>query len=194
MTPPAQHPPGASTDDRIIEAALGLIAQDGLGAVTMLRVAEAAGVARQTLYNHYPDIDSIVTEAISRHNRESIRLLEDSLRVVDEPADKLEQLVRHVVAVGAHAHHAPGIEQGLSLDARSTLHEYHDALSRCICEILDEGRRRGVFRDDLISDIDTLLIRHMLNGLAGQAAATPESAATLATVGTRTILAAVEVR
>lgn len=111
----------ASTEDRIITATLRLIAEVGLGSVTMRRVAETAGVARQTLYNHYPDIDSIVATAISRHHDESMWMLDAALRVVDDPAGKLEQLVRHVVSIGAHAHHAPGIESGLSANARETL-------------------------------------------------------------------------
>ena len=110
-------PAGASVDDRIIMATLALIAEDGLGSLTMMRIAETAGVARQTLYNHYPDIDSIVAEAIGRHNRESIQMLEAAMRVVERPEDKLEQLVRHAVAVGSHTHHTPGIEHSLSAEA-----------------------------------------------------------------------------
>jgi AcrR family transcriptional regulator len=181
----------SSTEDRIIEATLTLIAHDGLGAMTMVGIAETAGVSRQTLYNRYPDIDSIVAEAIRRHNRESIQMLESSLRVVDKPGDKLEQLARHVVSIGAHAHHAPGIENGLSAEARATLSEYDNALHRCIREILEEGQRAGVFRRDLTPDADAALIRHMLSGLAELSAETPDKAATLATTGTRTILAAV---
>lgn len=191
MTEEQRQTDPSSADDRIIEAALTLITRQGLGAVTMMKIAETAGVARQTLYNHYPDVDSIVLEAISRHNRESIRLLEASLRVVDRPEDRLEQLVRHMVSIGAHAHHASGIEHGLSADARETLSEYDSALDRRIREILEEGRRTGAFRPDLTPDIDAVLIRHLLNGLTHQAADTQDNAAELAATGSRTILAAV---
>jgi AcrR family transcriptional regulator len=183
-----------STDDRIIRAALALISRDGLGGVTMRGVAETAGIARQTLYNHYPDVDTIVAEAIRRHNRESIQLLESSLRVVDEPAAKVEQLVRHVVAVGSHAHHAPGIGHALSADARAIVHEYNEALDRSIREILEQGQRAGVLRDDLSLDLDTALVRHMLHGLAEQSAQTPDRAAAIATAGTRTVRAALTSR
>lgn len=186
-TVPERH----SADDRIIEAALSLIARDGLGAVTMIKVAETARVARQTLYNHYPDVDSIVLEAISRHNRESIQLLEASLRVVDAPEDQLEQLVRHMVSIGVHAHHASGIEHGLSASARETLGEYDAELDRRIRSILETGRRAHIFRRDLSPDIDAVLIRHILRGLTHQAASTPDKAAELAATGTRTVLAAV---
>ncbi|MEX1281329.1 MAG: TetR/AcrR family transcriptional regulator [Acidimicrobiia bacterium] len=175
----------------MIEAALGLVSRDGLGSVTMMKIAETAGVARQTLYNHYPDVDSIVVEAIGRHNRESIELLDASLRVVATPEDQLEQLVRHMVSIGAHAHHASGIEHGLSAGARATLGEHDAELDRRIRGILEEGTRSGAFRRDLDPDIDAVLIRHILNGLAHRAASTPEQAAQLAATGTRTVLAAV---
>jgi AcrR family transcriptional regulator len=184
-------PAGSSAGDRIIMATLALIAEDGLGSLTMIRIAETAGVARQTLYNHYSDIDSIVAEAIRRHNRESIQILEAAMRVVDRPEDKLEQLVRHAVTVGAHAHHTPGIEQGLSSNARVTLREYGNALDRCIREVMEDGQKANAFRSDLSPDIDATLIRHMLDGLAAQAAASPDQAASIAGSGTRTVLAAV---
>ena len=196
MTDPSHGdtPAAASVDDRIIMATLALIAENGLGSLTMMKVAETAGIARQTLYNHYSDIDSIVAEAIVRHNRESIQMLEAAMRVVDRPADKLEQLVRHAVSVGAHAHHSPGIEHGLSSEARATLREYDQALDSRIREVLEDGQKGDAFRDDLLPDLDAALIRHMLDGLAAQAAVAPDDAASIATAGARTVLAAVAKR
>ena len=172
------------------EQGLTLIAGEGLGSVTMRRIAETAGIARQTLYNHYPDVDSIVVEAIERHNRESIAMLESTLAVVDRPDDRVAQLVRHVVAVGAHAHHTPGIEHGLSAEARAKLGGYDGSVDQCIRQIVKDGQEVGAFRDDLDPDVDTDLIRSMLDGLAEQAGRSPEAAAAIAATGTRTILAA----
>lgn len=191
MTPP---PDQQSTDERIIHAALTLIAHEGLGSVTMRSIAETAGIARQTLYNHYPDIDSIVAAALKRHNQESIQLLESALRIMDDPQGKLEQLVRHVVSIGTHAHHTPGIEHGLSPEARATLEKHQAALDNSIRRILEDGQRSGVFRSDLSLDLDTTLVRHMLDGLTEQAARTPDSAAAIASGGIRTIGAALAER
>ena len=177
-----------------MRAALTLIAREGLGAVTMRSVAESAGIARQTLYNHYPDIDSIVAAALRRHNEESIQLLDSALRTMDDPSGKLEQLVRHVVSIGVHSHHAPGIEHALSADARATLGDYHDAVDRVIREVLDEGLTRGAFRTDLSPDLDATLVRRMLDGLAERAGRTPDQAADIAATGIRTVRAAVTAR
>ncbi len=183
--------PASSSDERIIEATLALIAKDGLGAVTMRRIAETAGVARQTLYNHYADVDAIVAEALRRYNEASIALLESSLRVVQTPQEKLEQLVRHAVSIGAHAEHTAGLHSGLSADARAMLRAYDESLEGLIGEVLAQGAQDGAFREDLAPSIDATVIRHMLNGLAELAAATPQDAATIAATGTRAVLGTV---
>jgi AcrR family transcriptional regulator len=179
-----------SADDRIIEATLSLIARRGLGSITMREIAEAAGVARQTLYNHYRDVDAIVAEAIGRHHHESIEMIDAALGVVDEPDAGLEQLVRHAVTIGAHAHHASGLEHGLSPGARAALAAHDDAVEDRIRTILVEGIETGAFRADLDPDIDAVLIRHLLAGLTHMAG-TESDAAALAATGTRTVLAAV---
>jgi AcrR family transcriptional regulator len=179
-----------TTDDRIVHATLTLISEHGLGAVTMSLVAEAAGVARQTLYNHYGDIDSIVAAAIDRHNQESIDLLDAALRVAESPTDKIEQMVRHFVMVGAHAHDAIDLGSGLSPGVRATLDSYSEAVEGHIRSILEEGQAIGDFRPDLAPEIDTILTRSLLDGISELVANTPDQAARIATAGTRTVLAA----
>ena len=190
-TTSTDHPNSSmATDDRIIHATLTLISEHGLGAVTMSRVADVAGVARQTLYNHYGDIDSIVTAAIDRHNRESIDLLEAALQIAESPADKIEQMVRHFVMVGSHAHHAFDFGIGLSAEVRAALDIYKEAVEQHIREILEDGQQSGDFRPDLTPEIDTTLARALLDGLYELATNTPDQASRITTTGTRTILAA----
>ncbi len=179
-----------SASDRIMHATLTLISEDGLGAVTMSRVADAAGVARQTLYNHYDDIDNIVATAIDRHNRESIDLLGNALQMAESPRGKIEQMVRHFVMVGSHARHTFDFGTGLSAQARVTLDTYNEAVEQYVRDILEDGRRSGDFRPNITPEIDTVLIRALLEGLYELAADTPEQASRIVTTGTRTILAA----
>ena len=181
-----------TVNDRIIHATLSLISEHGLGAVTMSRVADTAGVARQTLYNHYDDIDTIVTTAIDRHNRESVELLEAALQLAESPTGKIEQMVRHFVMVGSHARHAFDFGTGLSADARAALDSYNDAVEQLIRDILQDGRGSEDFRSNINPEIDTVLIRALLEGLYELAADTPEQASRIVTTGTRTILAALQ--
>lgn len=188
---PGDHPDGSmTTDDRIIHATLTLISEHGLGAVTMSQVADIAGVARQTLYNHYSDVDSIVAAAIGRHNRESIDLLEAALQVAESPAGRIEQMVRHFVMVGAHAGDTHDFASGLSPEVQATLDTYRETIELHIRDILEEGRLGGDFRPDLTLEIDTSLTHALLRGVHQLAADTPGQASRIATTGTRTILAA----
>ncbi|GAB4440223.1 MAG: TetR/AcrR family transcriptional regulator [Rhodocyclaceae bacterium] len=55
----------ADTRSRLIEAAFAAFAGDGYRA-SVGRIAELAGVARQTLYNHFPAKEALFSEAIAR--------------------------------------------------------------------------------------------------------------------------------
>lgn len=180
-----------SSEDRIIAAALTLINERGLGGVTMSGIADSAGVARQTLYNHYPDVDSIVAAAISRHNRDAIELLDSSLAVAGSSEEELEQLVRHVVTVGAHAGHNLDVQYGLAAGTRATLSAYGEKVYGHIHEILTAGVASGSFRPDLVPAWDAVLVQQLLSGISQLAGRSPDEAAAIAATGIRTVLAAV---
>lgn len=156
----------------------------------MSQIADAAGVARQTLYNRYGDIDSIVASTIKRHNRESIEILKSAIGVAELPVEKLEQMCRHFASVGAHSHHSLDLRGALGIELRTTLDTYQNAVDEHIRAILEEGRADGVFRSDLTLEIDTVLVRSLLEGVQDLAAQSPDEAALIVTAGTRTILAA----
>lgn len=182
--------PSPSTEDRIIQAAFALIGEQGLGAVTMSQIAHEAGVARQTLYNHYEDIDSIIAATIKRHNSESVALLEISLQIADSPIDRLEQMVRHFASIGAHTHQTVDLRGALAVELQAGLGEYQNVVESHISAIIVEGQETGDFRSDISVEIDTVLIRSLLDGVQDLAARSPEQAAQIATAGTHTILAA----
>lgn len=177
-----------STDDRIIHASFMLITEHGLGGVTMSQVADAAGVARQTLYNHYGNIDSIVAAMIRQHNHESIDLLEASLQVAESPDDKIEQMVRHFASVGAHSHHSIDLSGALAAEIRASLGDYQADIENHISAIIEEGQQAGLFRADLSLSIDTVLVRALLDGVHDLASRSPDQVAQISTVGTRMVL------
>jgi AcrR family transcriptional regulator len=48
------------TRERILEAAIGQIAEEGLGELTVPLVAERAGVSLRTVYRHFPSKDDLI--------------------------------------------------------------------------------------------------------------------------------------
>lgn len=180
-----------STRDRIIEAALGLMTEHGFAGVTMKAVAETAGIARQTLYNHFPDVDSIVAEAIEAHQIESLESLRSVLATIESPVARLEHLVRQAAAAAVHHHPAVGIQHGLSAEMQATLHRHDAELLSIIESTLQAGVESDEFRADLDVNRDTQLIKRMLDAVADLVSTDPEGLhATVAAV-TRTLLASV---
>lgn len=179
-----------SAVERIITAALTLIAERGLSNVTVSDVARTGGIARQTLYNHFPGIDSIVAEAISRHSAESTRQLRAAVAVVDTPTAKMEQLIRHISQISTHEGHSIDFDHSLAAEYRNLVEDYNRALDDFIATIITSGTGDGSFRQDLDPTVDAVLFRHLLVGLSQLVAATPKDAATITSTATRTILAA----
>ena len=179
----------ASTRERIIEATLTLIAGRGLSQVTMIQIARTADIARQTLYNHYPDIPAILTEALSHHDTEAIDHLDQALSVVDTPTDTIRQLVRHIAAMSTHAGHSLESHLALPTDLQEHLNGFSDALEQRIRVALADGVDRGEFRPDLNIRIDSVLVRHTLDGISTMVAAAPHDAPRIVADATRTLLA-----
>ena len=146
----------APPQDRIVEAARRLVAEFGLAGVTMTAVAREAGVARQTLYNHFPNVESIVTTVIEQHERLGLTQVRRLLAGHEGASAKLEQLIRHSVTMGAHGHGWAVLESSLSPRAQVILGEHRSQAKAMVVEILHEGVEEGVFGPDL--DVETYAI------------------------------------
>ncbi len=179
----------ATTQDRIIEATLGLITQHGLSSVTMVEIARTAGIARATLYNHYPDVATILADAATHHNNEAIAGLHQTLAVVSSPTDTIQQLVRFVAAIPGHGHTLQ-THHGLPPELGQQLSAFDDELERQIQRTLTDGAGAGDFHPDRNTDTTAKLIRHMLNGVSELVAGSPDTAPSIVSEATKTILAA----
>lgn len=148
--------------DRIVEATLGLITDRGLGGVTMSAVAEASGVARQTLYNHFPDVDAIVVAVMEEHASSALDQLEGLLGVTPDAVGKLGQLVRHSVAMSHHGADVAALSTGLSAQAKEQIGGHEIAYRRVIAQVIEAGITEGVFRADLDPEMASMVVGRAL--------------------------------
>jgi AcrR family transcriptional regulator len=181
---------GRSPRERIIHAALTLVSENGLDRVSMTDLAKAAGVSRQTLYNHYSDVGSVVADAISQHDAEALEQLTTSLSVCPTPRDALIQLVHHFAALGSQGHYYE-LEHALSAEAQEHLATYETAIRDLIRATLAEGVQSGTFRSDLDPTTDTALVYSLLTGVTEASARDPERVNAVVQSASRTIQAAV---
>ncbi len=82
---------GPSTFDRLADAAISLIARDGLTALSVRRVAAEASLSGGTVQHHFPTKDHLTVAAFDRAVRRQ------SERVADVPRSE-QRVVEHFVA------------------------------------------------------------------------------------------------
>jgi AcrR family transcriptional regulator len=75
--------------DVTLDTTAALVLEHGVLSVTMSQVAEAAGIARATLYKYFPDVEAIL---IAWHDRQVARHLEHLAEVRDRAGDAGMQL------------------------------------------------------------------------------------------------------
>jgi enoyl-CoA hydratase len=94
-----------STRSAALRAAAAILAEDGLAAATVERVAAAVGVKPASLYHHFPSRDAALVEVLSTGAEAIRRELADAVAAIpaDQPLRRIEAAARaHIRAVDAH--------------------------------------------------------------------------------------------
>ncbi len=178
-----------SANDRILHAAIALMAERGIAGITMSAVASAADVARQTLYNHYGDVESIIYAATASHQEQGFEQLLAILETIDSPSGRLEHLVRHSASLATHGR--PSIRGAFSGEVQQLIEKHNAAMLGLVADILRDGIDREGFRPDLDIDNDTLLLLRAIEAVGELVAGEPNATGAIVATTVRTVRAMV---
>jgi AcrR family transcriptional regulator len=81
--------PRPAARERILEAATRLFLRDGFRAVGVDTIIAEAGVAKMTLYAHFPSKDDLIVAYLERANQQFWEWLDAAVAGVDDPGAKL---------------------------------------------------------------------------------------------------------
>lgn len=81
------------TEERILIAALGLIGRKGVQRLGMAQIADAAGVARGTLYRYFPSRDHVLAAAADYDEVRFRAGLDEVLASVETPEERIGAFV-----------------------------------------------------------------------------------------------------
>src|SRR6202043_2070284 len=95
--------PRGGSRDAIVEAAVRLFLERGFGSVTMDELAEAAGVARRTLYNQFTSKEEIFREMLLKVSGQ----LEDAFPPGIETRGEVEDVLRLIARMILGLHKSP---------------------------------------------------------------------------------------
>ena len=132
----------------VLDAAGQLVARDGLWAVSMSRLARAAGIGRATLYKYFADAEEVLA---AWHARQVTVHLADLAAVAAGPGQASARLravleryahicvqrSRHGGDVAAALHRAPGVD------------DQHRQLQDLMTDLIQEAASAGTVRADV---------------------------------------------
>lgn len=145
----------------IQEAAVRLVGELGMPNVSMSAVAEEAGVSRQTLYNHYPDLESIVTDAARSEIDLARGIIADVVESAPDAATALDIYVRGTLASPTRSEIVIS-GAGMSPDRENEIFEMLEPIHQNLRDILIRGVEDGSFRSDVVPEDVSEVMFHMI--------------------------------
>lgn len=130
----------------ILDATAGLVARGGLRAVTMSRVAEAAGIGRATLYRYFADVDALL---LAWHERRLGQHLHQLAQLRHADGSELDRLAAVLSAFGSIRHRHPGAGEAAALHAGGHVTRAHGHVREMVGELVAEAAGNGVVRADV---------------------------------------------
>ncbi|MGW6458284.1 TetR/AcrR family transcriptional regulator [Streptomyces sp. NPDC055078] len=135
--------------EAVLDAAAGLVAQHGLLSVTMSRIAEATGIGRATLYKYFPDVEAVLTAWHERQINAHLDRLAAVRDGADGPDERLAAVLQAYALIAHERHRHHGSEHAALLHEGEQVAHAHRRLTELIRELLADGVRAGVIRDDI---------------------------------------------
>jgi len=157
------------TVDQILEAAARVFAERGYAGATTNHIAERAGVSIGSLYQYFPNKDTVLVALQARHMESASevlrRMMEEALSEKKAPEHLLRRFVRQIVEMHASEpalHHVLLYEGPRTPELSKKLHGIEDSMARAVEQMLAE--RGGISR--LHAKHAAYLVVHVVENMA----------------------------
>jgi TetR/AcrR family fatty acid metabolism transcriptional regulator len=154
----------SSRQKEIIDAALGLIADKGIQALTIKNLSEVIGISEPGIYRHFANKWEILYGIIEYHDRDNKVFLDNILNSELNPLDKLESFYLRLFGLFTD-HPALSITllfNELFQNDKRLLNRVSEIMNRTqdyIIKIIEEGQRGHLLRQDISAQsLSTVLI------------------------------------
>ena len=157
------------TVDQILEASAHVFAKRGYAGTTTNHIAERAGVSIGSLYQYFPNKDTILVALHARHMESTSevlrRMMEEALGEKKAPEHLLRRFVRQVIEVHASEpalHHVLLYEGPRTPELSKKVHAIEDSMAHAVEQMLSE--RGGISR--LHAKHAAYLVVHVVENMA----------------------------
>jgi len=137
----------------LAQTAWALFEAHGFENVTMESIAEAADVAKRTLYKHFPAKEALLRHHFHRELEMTLPALFEELAALPTAAERLRAFfLRSADWSETHRGYLPhylNYRLGEPRDVSNREHANRSGLDRAFAALIEEGQERGEFRADM---------------------------------------------
>lgn len=140
--------------EQIAEAAMTIVVEQGIGAVTVRRVAEAVGISAAALYRHYKNKGDILAAVLEEHHEFHMANLRRALTTGKTPLDSLRLLYHDIMKLVARYRVLPVIFLSDVLwfeekRLRDLKMRHHAAMRDTLRQLVSQAQEQGEIRSDI---------------------------------------------
>lgn len=140
--------------EQIADAALAIVVEQGLGAVTVRRVAEAVGISAAALYRHYKNKGDILQAVLEEHHEIHMANIRKAKQATTSSLEALRTLYVEVMKLVQRYRALPVVFLSDMLwfeepRLKELKLRHHRMMRESIMEILAQGQARQEIRADI---------------------------------------------
>ncbi|WP_308204743.1 TetR/AcrR family transcriptional regulator [Mycolicibacterium flavescens] len=145
--------------DALIQAAVEILLDEGIGAVSVARVLERAALSTRAFYRHFASKDALVAAVFLELARTETRRLKRKMAAAADPAEAVIAWIDGRLDLAFGQEVRPDLRR-MSLEAQTQMSTTPELISDAYAEILkplvvqlEKGRAAGIFADgDPVTD------------------------------------------
>ena len=145
--------PGSEKYQRILDAAVEVIAENGYFNSPVSAIAKRAGVADGTIYLYFKSKDDVLRTAIDSTFQRFYMIVEERFKTLTNPREQLEYIAEvHLSSHSANRSMAVLMQTEMRQSAKFIAEFSHHHLVRYIQvvrEVIRRGQQEGIFRQDI---------------------------------------------
>jgi len=153
-----------STREKIIKVGAQIIAHEGLRMFTAKKIGEKLGISDAAIFKHFPTMDSIVEEIISRYTNECMRRTDEAIEKGSNAVEKLKLIIEGHIDL---LEETRGISPVLCFEfsrsnkrkIKKMISDFLNTYARKVGGVIQEGMKEGLIRNDIdIEEVSFSLI------------------------------------
>jgi len=153
----------------ILKAAMGVFAQNGVAKTKIADIAKAAGIGKGTIYEYFRSKEDIFEKAFNSVFSNMETTLIEALKTADDPEEKLKIIIDVSLTCFVDSNYdfagmmvdfwAEGVwNKDAKILKIINLNKIYRDYRKLFSEILDEGIRKGIFKDIDTHSLSAILI------------------------------------